>query len=154
MKQKSENIEYRPSFPKMETGFKTPEGYFESFEYRLKLRIEAEQQASSRRRKLIFYLKPALGLAAGLAILLTIYRFPPGLQEKASEIGIQNVSALHAEESADPLISTFASQITDSQLITAISEMDEYDASKMPKDELEDYLATNCSDSEILNANK
>jgi hypothetical protein len=154
MKQNSKNIEFRMDFPKKETGFSVPEGYFESFGERLKLRIDSEQQSSPRRRNLIRYMKPALGLAAGLAIILTVYRFPPGNQRMAAINKIQHVSVAVMEDQTDPLSNTYASLITDSQFFAALNEMDEFDTSKLPKDELADYLASDCSDFEILNTNK
>jgi hypothetical protein len=153
MKQKKEHIENTPGFPKMETGFGIPEGYFDTFGDRLKLRMEAEH-LSSRRRKIIFYLKPALGVAAGLAIMLTVYLYPPGNQRTSSLASVNNGVVVVAEEQTDLLTSTYASLITDGQFISVLSEMDEYDASKMPKEALADYLASNCSDFEILNAGK
>lgn len=154
MKQKIDNIENRQGFPEMETGFTVPEGYFESFGERLKLRMDAELQSSRRRRNLIFYLKPALGLAAGLAIILTVFHYPPGIQRTATIVKMQNVSVVPIEDQKDPLPGTYALLLTDGQFYAALNEMDEYDASKLPKDELAEYLASNCSDFEILNANK
>jgi len=152
MKQKNEHFEELPGFPKMETGFDVPEGYFDSFGERLRLRMEAEN-LSSRWKKIIFYLKPALGIAAGLAIMLTVYIYPPGNQRTSTLASVNNV-AIGSDDQSELLTSTYASLITDGQFISALSEMDEYDASKMPKEDLADYLASNCSDFEILNANK
>jgi hypothetical protein len=154
MKQKIDNIENRQGFPEMETGFTVPEGYFESFGERLNLRMEAELQSSRRRRNLIFYLKPALGLAAGLAIILTVFRYPPGNQRTATIEKMQTVSVASVEDQKDPLPGTYALLLTDGQFFAALNEMDEYDAAKLPKDELAEYLASNCSDFEIINANK
>ena len=153
MKQKNEHFENLPGFPKMETGYRVPEEYFDTFGERLRLRMEAEN-LSSRRRKIIFYLKPALGLAAGLAIILTVYIYPPGNQRTSTLASVNNVAVVTADDQSESLTSTYASLITDGQLISALSEMDEYDASKMPKEDLADYLASSCSEFEILNANK
>jgi hypothetical protein len=150
----NDNITDLPAFPKAETGFTVPDGYFESFGDKLKLRLDAEQQSSRKRRKLIYYLKPALGLAAGLAIILTVYRFPPALQRTATIEKIQNVSVIPLEDQADQLPSIYASLLTDGQFIAALAGMDEFDTSKLPKDQLVEYLASDCSDFEILNANK
>jgi hypothetical protein len=154
MKQKIDNIEKRQGFPKLETGFSVPDRYFESFGERLKQRMDAELQSTRRRRNLIFYLKPALGLAAGLAIILTVFRYPPGNQRTATIEKMQNLSVIPVEDQKDPLPGTYASLLTDGQFFAALNEMDDYDASKLPKDELAEYLASNCSDFEILNANK
>ncbi len=153
MKEKKEHIEDGPGFPKMETGFGVPESYFESFGERLKIRMEEVQQ-SSHPRGILFYLRPALGLAASLAIILTVYLHPLGFRQPALLSKTQNTTALSTEDQLDELSNTYASLVTDGQFFFALNEMDEYDASRISKDELADYLITNCSDFEILNANK
>ncbi len=153
MKMNNSHSEKEPGLPKMETGYNVPEGYFETFGERLKLRIESEQ-TPSHSRNLMYYFKPALGLAAGLAILLTVYlHYPMNVRtEGVSQVKIGD--KMDPTDPSDQFLSNYASTITDSQFFSAISEMDEYDPSKMPKDALVDYLASNCTDFEILNANK
>ena len=153
MKEKKKHIEDEPGFPKMETGFGVPEGYFESFGERLKIRMEEVQQ-SSLPRGILFYLRPALGLAASLAIILTICLHPLGFKQPALLSKMQSSTDLSTEDQIDELSNTYASLVTDGQFFFALKEMDEYDASRISKDELADYLVTNCSDFEILNANK
>ena len=46
-----------PESPKIDSGFKVPEGYFESFGERLQLRMETEK-GITRSKGIIFYLKP------------------------------------------------------------------------------------------------
>ena len=152
MKHKRIYMKDDPEFPKMEAGYTVPEGYFESFGDRLKLRMEAEPKVRPL-RGVIFYLKPALGLAAGLAILLTVYLHPYGKQSLLL-VNLQSTAAVSGEDQTDPLSNTYASLVTDGQFYSALNEMDEYDASKISKAELADYLATNCSEFEIVNANK
>jgi len=153
MKAKNEHIKNELGFPKMETGFTVPEGYFESFGDRLKVRMVVKEKVTSP-TGILFYLKPALGIAAGLAIILTVYLHPFGNQRNALFSKDQQSQVLPADDQIDPLSNTYTSLVSDGQLISALTEMDEYDASKMSKDALADYLASNCSDSEILNANK
>ena len=66
MKQKEENIENLFSNRGKHQPFRVPEGYFETFGDRLKARIEEEQQPD-KERSLLFYLKPALMMAASFA---------------------------------------------------------------------------------------
>ena len=153
MKEKKEHIELNPGFPKIETGFTVPEGYFESFGDRLKLKMEIKESVS-RPAGILFYLKPALGLAAGLAIILTVYLHPYGNQRPVILSQIQSNQVVYSDEQTDALTNTYASIVSDGQFISALTEMDEYDASKRSTDALVDYLASNCSDFEILNANK
>ncbi len=156
MKEKKLHIESDPDLPRLETGYSVPEGYFESFGERLNLRMQAErlkpaQQQSFRTKGVLFYLKPALGLAAGLAILLTVFLYPYIGQKSTLQANMQDSASMKSDDPADLLSSTYASLISDGQFLLALTEMDDYDASKMSKEGLADYLAFNCSDFEILN---
>ncbi len=153
MNDKTTHSKDEPHFPKLESGFTVPEGYFESFGERLNRRME-EVPKASRSINMLNYLKPALGLAAGLALLLTLYLHPFINQKQAVIIGVQNTTDLSLIEETDPLLNTYSSMISDGQFLAALSEMEEYDASKISKDGLAEYLVSNCSDFEILNANK
>ena len=103
---------------------------------------------------MLIYLRPALGIAAGLAILLTVYMHPFGSQKQSVLIGLQSTNDLSAVDQTDAMVSTYTSLVSDVSFFSALSEMDEYDASKISKDGLAEYLVSNCSDFEILNANK
>jgi hypothetical protein len=153
MKDKKIHSNVEPHFPKMESGFTVPEGYFESFGERLSRRME-EVPKASRSIIMLNYLKPALGLAAGLALLLTLYLHPFVNQKQIVVIGVENATDLSLNDTTDPLLNTYSSMISEGQFFSALSEMDEYDASKISKDGLAEYLVSNCSDFEILNANK
>jgi hypothetical protein len=157
MKEKEVNIKQDPGLPKLGAGYTVPEGYFESFGDRLKLRMEAKERLQRQplpKKGLLVYLRPALGLAAGLAIIVTVYLHPFGKQSQVILASVQNTTDLQAEDQADHLSNTYASLVTEGQFLSALKEMDDYDASKISKDGLADYLASNCSDFEILNANK
>jgi hypothetical protein len=153
MKKFDLNSENMPDLPKIGTGFKVPDGYFESFGERLQLRLAIEKR-SSRSKGIIFYLKPALEIAAVLAVIVTIYlHYPTNLITGGSTTAISMNDSLQQADLTEQVFSTVTALVSDGQLLSAITEMDEYDASKMPKEELADYLASNCSDFEILNAN-
>lgn len=159
MKDKKLHIRNDPGFTKIETGYFAPEGYFESFGERLYRRMEAEEAKQNnkqifRKRGVLLYLKPALGIAAGLAILVTLYLHPNSNQNRNLQVIIQDSASLIFDDQTDPLSNTFATLVSDGQFFLALTEMDDYDASKLSRDELVDYLASNCSDLEILNANK
>lgn len=153
MKAKKINIEMEPGFPRMDTGYGIPEGYFESFGERLNKRMQEEHQMP-KARGIMFYLKPALSLAAGLALLLSVYLHYPVKVRTEGIATVGHNDTLQQGDQLDQFATTYSSLVSDVQLISAISEMDEYDPSKMSKDALTDYLASNCSDFEILNANK
>ncbi|MEI7423403.1 MAG: hypothetical protein WCK18_14970 [Prolixibacteraceae bacterium] len=139
--------------PKIDSGFKVPEGYFESFGERLQLRMETEK-GITQSKGFIFYLKPLLGIAAGLAIVVTVYLHYPSYTRTERITAISMNDTLQLADQSEQVFSAVTSLVSDGQLFSALTEMDEYDASKMPKEELADYLASNCSDFEILNANK
>jgi hypothetical protein len=105
-------------------------------------------------RGIMFYLKPALSLAAGLALLLSVYLHYPVRTRTEGVATVSNSDTLQQGDQLDQFATTYSSLVSDVQLISALSEMDEFDASKMSKDALADYLASNCSDFEILNDNK
>jgi len=156
MKEKKLHIENDPDSPRYETGYSVPDGYFESFSERLNLRMQAEglksaQQQNFRTRGVLFYLKPALGLAAGLAILLSVFLYPYMGHKSTLQADMQDSAGMKSDDPADLLPSTYASLISDAQFLLALTEMDDYDASKISKEGLADYLAFNCSDFEILN---
>lgn len=153
MKKLDLNKDFMPELPKIESGFKVPDGYFESFGERLQLRIEAEK-ISPRKGGIVFYLKPLLGVAAVLAVIVTVYLHYPSTVKNETLTAINLNDTLQQVEQSEQVFSAVTTLVSDGQLLSALTEMDEYDASKMPKEELADYLASNCSDFEILNANK
>ena len=62
---------------KKENPFRVPENYFDDFSARLKVRLEAENTGISKNQnKIIQYLKPALGLAAGFALIVMLAYWP------------------------------------------------------------------------------
>jgi len=159
MKKYNEQINKDPGFPKLESGFSIPEGYFDSFGERLSLRMKAEAEPLQKKeaiKSILFYLKPALGVAAGLAILFMVYMNSYHNKAITFLAKSQNSLDLQKEDPSDllPLPKVFAYMVTDGQFFSALSEMDEYNDEKISKEVLVDYLASNCSDFEILNANK
>ncbi len=153
MKRIYTHIENESGLPEIKSGFKAPEGYFESFGERLQQRMESEK-LQTRSKGLIFYLKPVLSVAAGLAIIVSVYLHYPANLRTGNVAGVVLNDSISQGDRSERMFSTYTNLISEGQFLSAISEMDEYDASKMPKEELVDYLASNCSDFEILNANK
>jgi len=159
MKDMNKHIAPKTEFPKMATGYTVPEGYFETFGDRMNARLKAEtppQLEKSQLKGILFYLKPAMGLAAGLALLLLVYSNYKENQSVILNFESQNAVASPMEDSSDllPLPNVFAYVVTENQFFSALTDIDEYDASKISKEGLVEYLASNCSDFEIINANK
>lgn len=153
MKEMNEQIENDPGFPKMKTGYTVPEGYFDTFGDRLNLKM-ASTPVKKSSRPIMVYVRPAIGFAAGLAILLSVYLRMPDSSKTGVMVSVQNENFSGTNEQSDQLPSTYASLVTEGQFLSALSEMDDYDAANISKEGLADYLASNCSDLEILNANK
>lgn len=62
---------------KKEIPFRVPPHYFDDFSARLQMKIEAEKTVlPSPKNRIIQFLKPALGLAAGFALVFILVYFP------------------------------------------------------------------------------
>lgn len=60
-----------------ENPFKVPDNYFDDFSARLQVKMEAEKAGISKNRnKIIQFIKPALGLAAGFALIVMLAYWP------------------------------------------------------------------------------
>ena len=159
MKDKNKHTANDLGYPKIGTGYTVPEGYFETFGERLNVRLKVEaapQRQKNQFKGIVFYLKPAMGLAAGLAILLLVYSHYKDNQSITLFSELQSATVTQTEDHSEllPLPNVFAYLVTENQFFSALTDIDEYDASKISKEGLVDYLASNCSDFEILNANK
>ena len=81
---------------KKENPFRVPENYFEDFSARLHERLEVEKTGVPKyKNKVIQFLKPAIGLAAGFALIFTLSYWPfriftPNEQAK-------NITAVNSE---------------------------------------------------------
>ena len=152
MKQKEENIENLFGNHGKNQPFRVPEGYFESFADRLKVRIEKEEQHDNIRSRL-FYLKPVLLVAACFAfVMLLVYvpfkkYFPADegyvsqQQFKKDSVGIDDATSVPLD-----LISYFS----EGQFLSAVSDMKAIDAEKLSNDSLGDFIVANYNDFEII----
>jgi len=62
---------------KKENPFRVPENYFDNFSARLQAKLDAEQNAVPvKKNNIIRYLKPAIGLAAGFALVFSLAYWP------------------------------------------------------------------------------
>lgn len=55
--------------------FKAPEGYFESFEDKVLSRLKSESEEKSRRPILRSYIRPVIGIAASILVIIVIGLF-------------------------------------------------------------------------------
>ena len=62
---------------KREYPFGIPDNYFDDFSARLKIRLEEEKKISPKQKnRIIQFLKPAIGLAAGFALIVMLAYWP------------------------------------------------------------------------------
>lgn len=62
---------------KKENPFRAPDNYFDDFSARLQMKLEAEKTGITKNQnKIIQFIKPALGLAAGFALIFMLAYWP------------------------------------------------------------------------------
>ena len=62
---------------KREYPFGVPDNYFDDFSSRLQIKLEAEKKAIPKKEnRIIQFLQPAIGLAAGFAIIILLVNWP------------------------------------------------------------------------------
>lgn len=97
-----QNIAPELSKIKKENPFKVPEHYFDDFSARLQMKLDAEKmEVPKKQSKVIQFLKPALSIAAGFALLFTLAYWPlklitPGQQANNEIIEIDINEMLYA----------------------------------------------------------
>jgi hypothetical protein len=150
MKEKDEDIENRFGNLKKSQPFRIPEGYFETFSYRLMFRIKEIEQPTEK-RTLYFYLKPALSLAASIVLVILLVFvpikkfYPPGKGYLA-----QQKNHIDPVDSLSELSATLISYFSEGQFMTAVSEMDEFEPKTLSSDNLADYIAANYNEYDII----
>ena len=150
MKEKNENIEFNFGNSGDKYPFRVPEEYFETFSDRLKFRIEQEESPKAK-RTLVYYLRPALSIAASIAAVVFLIYMPLRNFNPANNGYIAgqhtNIAKIDSSGSvADELISN----LSDGQFLSAILAMDEYEKQTIAPDSLVEYIAANYTDFEII----
>lgn len=149
MTENEKNSEHRLDYLKKGQPFRVPENYFETFNERLKDRIALEDRPE-KKNWFLFYLKPALGLAASFALIfLLVYvplvKFMPGKDYMAQ----QKADTL-TNGPTGGITSDYLSYFTEGQFFSAFEDMSEYETKSISSDAIVEYLAVNCSDYEII----
>jgi hypothetical protein len=154
MKEEKLNIEKQLEVLKSKEIFKVPENYFEDFAGRLKMRLEQEKRKPVRITWFESYLKPALSMAAVLAILLLAIYIPvqktfKGEQITQSSQSHQTNQVQLASEQGDSYEAL--TMLPQSQFLSTLEEVENQDdiAAIDPK-ALEEYLADNSFDYELM----
>jgi hypothetical protein len=152
MKETDENIETKFGNRKKSQPFRVPDNYFETFEDRLMARIRAGEQPD-KRRSLIFYLKPALMVAAIFAFAMLLIYVPT--KEFFSPAGKAYVSkpkvTTDSVDSGNVLPATIFSYFSEAQFLSAVSAMEELEsADTISNDNLGDFIAANYNDYDVI----
>ena len=150
MKETDENIENLFGNFKKTEPFRVPEGYFETFPERLKIRIEKEEYLSGK-RSLFYYLKPALSIAASIAMVMLLV-YVPFKKFVPSDKGfiVQKQNSLTNIDSSGTIPIAFISYFSEGQFLTAFSDMSALESEKISSDKLADYIAANYNDFDII----
>ncbi len=132
---------------KNENPFRVPEGYFDDFAARLQSKIEAEQSfVPSKKSTIIRYLKPAIGLAAGFALIFSLAYWPlksltpkQVVKNNTIELDINDLLFASAVEAID--VNSFY------ELLEKPSN-----AEQLNHDDIASYVKNNVSDYEVYSA--
>ncbi len=129
---------------KKENPFKVPENYFEDFSARLQMGLDAENKGNSKNRnKIIQFLKPALGLAAGFALIVMLAYWP---LKKFTP----NQLAYNTDTEMDISEMLYASMVEGMDVNSFYALLEEPNGSvQFSDDDLATYVNTNSSEYEI-----
>jgi hypothetical protein len=129
---------------KKENPFRVPENYFEDFSARLQIKLEAEKGGTTKNQsRIIQFLKPALGLAAGFALIFMLAYWP-------LKTFTPNQQASNISTQTDESEMFFASLVEGMDENSFYAMLDEPAASvQLTDDDLANYVKTNSSEYEI-----
>ncbi|KAF0236966.1 MAG: hypothetical protein FD181_2296 [Prolixibacteraceae bacterium] len=129
---------------KKENPFRVPENYFEDFSARLHERLEVEKTGVPKyKNKVIQFLKPAIGLAAGFALIFTLSYWPfriftPNEQAK-------NITAVNSE--SEMLFASWVEAIDENSFYAMLDNQN--GSVYFTDDDLADFVNTNSSEYDI-----
>jgi len=135
---------------KKEQPFKVPEGYFETFSGRLTERIKEERYSKVKLQRMR-YIRPVVGIAVSIAAILLLMFLP--LQNIVDRHLPADGSAATEEGVYNDFESVFSyiTNVGENSFIFTINELMNTDENgKLEIDELEDYIAYNFSDYDIV----
>lgn len=129
---------------KKENPFRVPENYFEDFSARLQMKLEAEKKGVAKNQnRIIQFLKPALGLAAGFALIFMLAYWPLKTFKPN-----QQINTISAETNISQMIyATMVEGIDESSFYAMLDEPT--GAVQFSDEDLADYVKANSSEYEI-----
>lgn len=130
---------------KKENPFRTPENYFEDFSARLQIKLETEKEKGSTKTqsRIIQFLKPALGLAAGFALIFMLAYWP--LTKLTSNQQAKN-NSIQTDET-DMIFISLVEGMDENSFFAMLGESES--TGQLSDDDLANYLSTNSTEYEI-----
>jgi hypothetical protein len=139
-----EKIAPKLSKIKKENPFRVPEHYFEDFSERLQIKLEAEKKGiSDNQNRFIQYLKPAIGLAAGFALIFSLAYWP--LKTFTPNQQANNISTQPNE--SEMLFASLVEGIDENSFYALLEEPEV--VVQLSEDDLANYVKVNSSEYEI-----
>lgn len=138
------NIAPELSKIRKENPFRVPDNYFENFSARLHERMETEKAGvPEKKNTIIRYLKPAIGLAAGFALIFTLSYWP-------LRMFTPNEQAINSNSSNTESEMLYASWVEGIDVGSFYAMLDNPNGSvDFTDDDLADFVNTNSSEYEI-----
>jgi hypothetical protein len=129
---------------KKENPFRIPDNYFDDFSARLQMKLDAEKTGISKNQnKIIRFLKPALGLAAGFALIFMLAYWP-------LKTFTPNQLANNVDSETDISEMLYATMVEGIDLNSFYALLDEPNSSvKFRDDDLAIYVNSNSSEYDI-----
>jgi len=129
---------------KKENPFRVPENYFEDFSARLQIKLEAEKGGTTKNQsRIIQFLKPALGLAAGFALIFMLAYWP--LTTFTPNQQANNITT--ETDESEMLFASLVEGIDENSFYALLDESEVAD--QLSDDDLANYVKTNSSEYEI-----
>lgn len=129
---------------KKENPFRVPENYFEDFSARLQERLETEKMGVHKNQnRVIQFLKPAIGLAAGFALIFTLSYWP--LRIFTPNEQAENITIVNSE--SEMLYASWVEGIDENSFYAMLDNPN--GSVDFTDDDLADFVNTNSSEYDI-----
>lgn len=129
---------------KKENPFRVPDNYFEDFSARLQLRLEAEKEGVNKKQnRVIQFLNPAIGLAAGFALIFTLSYWP--LRIFTPNEQAKNITTIYSE--SEMLYASWVEGIDENSFYAMLDNPN--GSVHFTDEDLADFVNTNSSEYDI-----
>jgi hypothetical protein len=131
-----------------EQPFGVPKNYFDDFPARLHAKIEAEKHAPlQKQNSVIRYLKPALGLAAGFAMIFLIVYWP--IKSFLPAYLAKKESYIEQTTNNEDIYLSYIEKLDESSFFSLLNGNGESILTGFNDEDLLSYISSNVSDYEI-----